>query len=302
LLTKALPDVTSENSTETPSTLQWVGMEGIALPIKVSQSLERSPLLTANADVFVSLDDHQAKGIHMSRLHLIINQLASLHCDQGTIKKLLDDIVTSQSGIGQASRIRLSFDLLLNKPALLSGESGYQTYPIVIDAQKKPQGYQFQFELTIPYSSTCPCSASLSQQAMAEAIQRTFPESHVDKGELLEWVQSQAGVVATPHSQRSFAQIRLTWTDDPWPEFDSLVFQIEEMIGTPVQTAVKRADEQEFAKLNAQNLMFCEDAARRIKLGLEAMPSVSDYWLKVEHQESFYAHNAVVIDQKSTAL
>ncbi len=44
--------------------------------------------------------------------------------------------------------------------------------------------------------------------------------------------------------------------------------------------------------------MFCEDAARRIKNGLDRMEFVTDYWLKVEHQESLHAHNVVVIDQK----
>jgi GTP cyclohydrolase I len=44
--------------------------------------------------------------------------------------------------------------------------------------------------------------------------------------------------------------------------------------------------------------MFCEDAARRIKGGLERMHFVEDYWFKVEHQESLHAHNAVVIDAK----
>ena len=31
---------------------------------------------------------------------------------------------------------------------------------------------------------------------------------------------------------------------------------------------------------------------------LENVPLVTDYWFKVEHQESLHAHNAVVIDQK----
>jgi GTP cyclohydrolase I len=83
-----------------------------------------------------------------------------------------------------------------------------------------------------------------------------------------------------------------------WPDLPSVIFQLEETIGTPVQTAVKRSDEQEFAKLNANNLMFCEDAARRIKKHLEQMSAVTDYWFKVEHQESLHAHNAVVHDQK----
>jgi len=74
--------------------------------------------------------------------------------------------------------------------------------------------------------------------------------------------------------------------------------QLEETIGTPVQTMVKRSDEQEFARLNADNLIFCEDAARKLKAMLEKSGWVKDYWFKVEHQESLHAHNAVVIDQK----
>ena len=79
---------------------------------------------------------------------------------------------------------------------------------------------------------------------------------------------------------------------------DTLIEQLEQAIGTPVQTAVKREDEQAFAKLNGENLMFCEDAARRLKAMLNQQTDIADYWFKIEHQESLHAHNAVVIDQK----
>ena len=54
-------------------------------------------------------------------------------------------------------------------------------------------------------------------------------------------------------------------------EFDvvTLINTLEDELKTPVQAAVKREDEQEFARLNGQNLMFCEDAARKIKALLE---------------------------------
>ncbi|WP_197469072.1 GTP cyclohydrolase, FolE2/MptA family, partial [Oleiphilus sp. HI0125] len=100
------------------------------------------------------------------------------------------------------------------------------------------------------------------------------------------------------HSQRSYAYIKLILAPNEWFEFDELIFDVEKAIGTPVQTAVKRQDEQAFAKLNADNLMFCEDAARRLKDSLEHMNGVVDYWFKVEHQESLHAHNAVAIDYK----
>ncbi len=295
---RTLPDVTSDINAETPSSLQWVGMEDIAVPILVNVQNGRSQTIVAKTNVYISLETPSAKGIHMSRLHSVINQLAELECNKETIEQLLEEIIHTQRGIGHEAKIKLAFDLLLKKTALLSNESGYQSYPVTISAEKNKQGYLYEFEITIPYSSTCPCSASLAQQLYANAINQTFPDSTIDKATLMEWVQSQSGSVATPHSQRSYAYIRLSVGSNDWPDLASLIFQLEEVIGTPVQTAVKRSDEQEFARLNAANLMFCEDAARRIKKYLKQMHYINDYWFKVEHQESLHAHNAVVIDRK----
>ena len=295
---RVLPDVASDIYAETPSTLQWVGMEDIAVPVSMKQDNGTLMQISAKANVFVSLDSPESKGIHMSRVHLAINKLADMPFEKANINALLDDMVNSQEGISQEAKIELNFDLLLKKSALLSGESGFQSYPVVLCAEKNTQGYDYEFEITIPYSSTCPCSTSLTQQLYANAINTAFPGSTIKKADLLAWAQSQAGSVATPHSQRSYAYIRLSIGNADWPELSSLIFELEEVIGTPVQTAVKRSDEQEFARLNANNLMFCEDAARRIKKSLEQMACVKDYWFKVEHQESLHAHNAVVIDKK----
>ncbi|GAA5314833.1 MAG: GTP cyclohydrolase FolE2 [Candidatus Pelagadaptatus aseana] len=298
MLMRALPDITSDVEAETPATLQWVGMEEIAVPISIQFNNEFSQTVAAKTNVFVSLDAADSKGIHMSRVHLAINKLAGVECNQNNINKLLDEMVTSQGDISQQAKVELKFDAILKKDALLSGESGFQSYPVIIRAEKNLQRYSYEFELTIPYSSTCPCSASLTRQLYANAINDAFPDATIDKQELLLWAQSQQGSVATPHSQRSYAYIRLAIGESDWPDLSDLIFHFEEVIGTPVQTAVKRVDEQEFARLNANNLMFCEDAARRIKSSLEAMNAVEDYWFKVEHQESLHAHNAVVTDSK----
>jgi len=293
-----LPDIASELKAETSSTLQWVGMEQIAVPISMRLSKAKCQAIGAKANVFVSLDTPDAKGIHMSRLHKAINQLAELECNKDNIEYLLSSIIDSQKDISQQAKIELSFDLMLNKPALLSDESGYQSYPVTLKAEKNLDGLFCQLEITIPYSSTCPCSAALARQLTANAIDKTFPNSEIDKAELMQWMQSQAGSIATPHSQRSYTYIRISLGSNDWPDLPSFIFGLEKIIATPVQTAVKRSDEQEFAKLNGENLMFCEDAARRIKSTLEQTDFVNDYWFKVEHQESLHAHNAVVIDQK----
>jgi len=293
----ALPDITRHTFADNALPLQWVGMEKIAVPLNLVRDDNRLQSLAASADIYVSLDNPEAKGIHMSRLYSIVNQLAEREFDQAACNTLLDEMVRSQQGESHNAKIRLAFDLLLQKPALLSGETGYQTYPVVIHGESLAGIHHYEIELSIPYSSTCPCSAALARQLYANAIDQQFPDSMLDKQALLAWVQSEAGSVATPHSQRSYAYIKITPNKGTWPALADLIFQLEAIISTPVQTAVKRSDEQEFARLNAKNLMFCEDAARRVKQHLLALPFISDYTLKIEHQESLHAHNAVVLDQ-----
>ncbi|MFT6122362.1 MAG: GTP cyclohydrolase I [Oleiphilaceae bacterium] len=300
-----LPDVATHHVADIPKPLQWVGMEDIAIPLLVPvQDIENKKesvhqQVRAKTSLYVSLDRHDAKGIHMSRLHLALNQkLAGQRLNYERIASLVQEMEVSQEGISECARLVLEFDLVLVKPALLSGESAYQSYTVSIDAQRVDGELNVDLELTIPYSSTCPCSASLSRQLYAEAINNRFMSTSIDKEELVNWVISEAGSVATPHSQRSYAYLKLSLVQSQWPDIAALIFQFESIIGTPVQTAVKRQDEQAFARLNAENLMFCEDAARRLKDGLEKMSFVTDYWFKVEHQESLHAHNAVAIDQK----
>lgn len=302
MLLHSLPDITSETKTESPAALNWVGMEEIAVPIMINLQDGQHQTTSAKSNIFVSLDNSDAKGIHMSRLYTVINQLGFRSCEQSSIEELLGKMIDSQEGLSTQSKIELSFEIILQKPALLSDTSGYQSYPVVIKAEKGNGNMHSVLELVIPYSSTCPCSASLARQLHAKAIDLKFADDTINKNALLDWQQSESGSVATPHSQRSYAYIKMNLADNEWPDIPALIVQLEQLIGTPVQTSVKRQDEQAFAKLNAENLMFCEDAARRIKSGLENMKVVQDYWFKVEHQESLHAHNAVVIDYTNPAL
>lgn len=294
-----LPDIASNEEITGIHPLRWVGMEAMSLPICIEMGGDVLVPVTAKADAFVSLDDTGAKGIHMSRLYLMLKEkLAHKPLNTPALTSLLEDMVASQDGISQSSMARFAFDLPLAKEALLSGETGIQAYPVQISAEIRGGALSTALELTIPYSSTCPCSAALSRQLMAQALGEQFAGDAIDKGALLQWIQSEKGSIATPHSQRSYAYIKMQLSDGMLPNIADLVRQFEYALGTPVQTAVKREDEQAFAKLNAENLMFCEDAARKLKASLEAMEVVDDYWFKVEHQESLHAHNAVVIDQK----
>lgn len=297
---RVLPDIIYNDTSNVKLPLQWVGMERISVPIFISNKKIKIQRVNAMADVYVNLIDKKAKGIHMSRLHLALSQqLGEDEIGMQNICSLLEKIIKDQDNFSDSAKVVLNFELVIEKNALISEQKAFQSYPIQIQAENIKGEITLRFGLTIPYSSTCPCSASLAKQLYSEELNNRFLSDTINKKELLQWVTSQAGSIATPHSQRSYAYIQFTCINTYWPDLNTLILSIEELIGTPVQTAVKREDEQEFARLNAENLMFCEDAARRIKSGLENIREIKDYWFKVEHQESLHAHNAVVVDQKT---
>ncbi|WP_299197614.1 GTP cyclohydrolase, FolE2/MptA family, partial [uncultured Amphritea sp.] len=162
---KQLPDVAAHHVASHALTLQWVGMEDIALPIRLDCGDNSQQSISARANLYVSLDSPDAKGIHMSRLYLQMNShLANSPLSRESFAQLLSFMVASQQGLSQGARIQLHFDLLLQRNSLKSNEQGYQSYPFTISAELLNDRLSIQLEMTIPYSSTCPCSASLSRQ------------------------------------------------------------------------------------------------------------------------------------------
>src|SRR5690606_11609801 len=159
---------------------------------------------------------------------------------------------------------------------------------------------QFQVELGVKvlYSSTCPCSAALARQLFRdEFLRKMGNQPTVKTADVAQWLSEDSSTVAVPHSQRSMAEVKVALFDNNLSPL-ALINRVEASLGTPVQGAVKRVDEQEFARLNAENLMFCEDAARRMKAALAALPFVVDFRIQASHLESLHPHDAVAITTK----
>jgi GTP cyclohydrolase I len=116
--------------------------------------------------------------------------------------------------------------------------------------------------------------------------------------QVAEWLRSESGNAGTAHAQRSLARVLVQATNENSVSPIVLIDQIEKALGTPVQAAVKREDEQEFARINAENLMFCEDACRRLKSLFDSSKAICDYRVEVTHFESLHPHDAVAISVK----
>ncbi|QKS86005.1 GTP cyclohydrolase FolE2 [Pseudomonas bijieensis] len=283
-----LPDVAAQASRQTLP-LDWVGMCGIATPVLID-----GQRLSALADAGVSLDDGEARGIHMSRLYLALELLEETALSPALLRRILQQFLDSHEGLSHAASLSVHTDLLLKRPALISPLVGWKSYPVSIEAHLKNKMFHVELKIQIAYSSTCPCSAALARQLIQQQFVDDFANKKLEHAEILSWLGSSNGIVATPHSQRSTATLtlRLNANANELPLL-SLINEAEAALGTAVQTAVKRADEQAFALANGQNLMFCEDAARRLSTALSRSPDIVALDVRVVHAESLHAHDAV---------
>ena len=281
-----LPDIAAQASRQALP-LNWVGMCGIALPILIE-----SQRLTASVDAGVSLDDGESRGIHMSRLYLALEMLEQQPLTPALLRNLLQRFIDTHEGLSKNAYLRIHAGLLLKRPALVNPLAGWKSYPVGIEARLENQMFHVELKIDVTYSSTCPCSAALARQLIQQQFLQDFANTPLQHEDVLTWLGSANGIVATPHSQRSTAQLNIQLQGAELP-LTELINNAEAALGTAVQTAVKRADEQAFALANGQNLMFCEDAARRLNLALKRSDAVKAFHLKVIHAESLHAHDAV---------
>jgi GTP cyclohydrolase I len=259
---KNLPDVAIETHANKFPPLDWVGMEGIELPVLLKQEdeLYRIP---SRVDAKVSLDKKSARGIHMSRLYLLTQEILSQsEMSLSLLGQAVDEFLKTHTELSSKALVRVQFEVPLLRKALKSSYKAWRSYPVILTALNVNGQNKYFIEVQIAYSSTCPASAALARQLVQENFQRQFDGQNLDFETIYNWLGDAQGILATPHAQRSYARVKVE-VGASFKLFH-LVDLIEEALQTAVQGAVKREDEQEFALRNGQNLMFCEDAARRV--------------------------------------
>ncbi len=295
-----MPDVARRTMGEAQDTLDWVGMSHVHQPLLVKDG-EVSKAVQAKVQVYVNLADPMAKGIHMSRLYLLLDEHAENRpLTAAGLKLLLGSILESHHDLSTNAFVQFEFDHFVRRRALISDNQGWASYPVMVKGTLINGEIALELSVEVQYSSTCPCSAALARQLIQEQFEADFGRSgKVNVHDVKAWLGTEEGIKATPHSQRSTAKIlvQLASEMDEFP-LTELIDQAEAVLATPVQSAVKREDEQEFARLNGQNLMFVEDAGRRLKSTLEEDAKWCDFWVRIEHHESLHAHDAVGVFTK----
>lgn len=290
----AAPDVAAEMLPLHEGAIDWVGMQGIEMPILFDAGDGNLQRCHARVDAFVNLMHPERRGIHMSRLYLSANQHLAEPIDAAMLESLLRAFLRSHHDLADRARIGIHFEYLVRRKALRSNHHGWRAYPVSIEAALIGDAFRLELGTQVVYSSTCPASAALSRQLIQRQFASDFPAGEtMDHAAVLAWLGSERGMVATPHAQRSLARVQVRFAHNARLDLASLLDRVERSLRTAVQTAVKREDEQAFALANGENPMFCEDAARRLRRALDADHGIAAFRVRVEHQESLHPHDAV---------
>ena len=257
--------------------IDFVGISDFHLPIRIKQKDGGSQEVTASISGSVSLDAVN-RGINMSRIIRTFYKNADQVFDINALEKVLrdyqKDLRSFDAHILMNFKYRIWQDALVSRKDDGTPEGGWQYYNVTFDANLDATGeFKKIIHFDYIYSSACPCSTELS-------LYNAFQE----------------GVYCIPHSQRSIAHISIDFDGMLWLE--DILTMCREAIPTETQVFVKRADEGNFAWLNGANVIFVEDAIRKLYKVFVEQENIKDFKIICSHRESLHSHNAVAVITK----
>lgn len=285
--------------------LQKVGIAPVDLPIKVKRRNGDDQILQAQASLYCSLDDPDAKGLNLSRLYILMHDKIKDHWSIEGMTDVLAEMANKQGSDNAYCKLRFKYpwtqkalrsrmpltdyelenglyELLSNGEKIsLKKLEGHIAYNVELEGQfHRNDDKQTRFFLTVEYvySSTCPCSFELAHNA-----------------------KEKRDAAANAHSQRSIMRTSIEFDPENIVWIEDLIDLHREKVATEVQVVVKRRDEQAFAELNGSNLLFSEDAVRLMYGALDEwydQGRIFDFTVSTSHEESLHPWNAIAVVYK----
>ena len=119
LVTPDMPDIANRTLQSAQAKLDWVGMSNVHQPLRVKDG-DQSKEVQANIQVYVNLADPHAKGIHMSRLYLILDEHAATRpLTAAGLKMLLSSVLESHHDLSTNAFVQFEFDHFVRRAAVL---------------------------------------------------------------------------------------------------------------------------------------------------------------------------------------
>ena len=273
---RKLPDLQHESSPEFQIYIHQVGVQNVKVPFRLDSRYGGSHELVANVTMSTDLGADK-KGISMSMLLRTLSNYLDRPLKSKLIRQILEEFETAVETNSKESQLKFEFQLPIYKRAPKSGLVFPQYYDCVFEGRLTPKNFTFFEKVIVQYGSYCPCSASLCEHLKEQ------------------------GVSGYPHAQRAFAEVIVKVTDtsiDTSPAIvwlEDIIDVVENSVKTGTYPLLRRVDEQEVARIAAENPMFVEDSIRRIANGLNHMGPLYDWIVKCTHQESIHTSDAIAV-------
>ncbi len=265
-----LPDIQcSEPKIKLP--IQRVGVENVEVPFMLQLKNGGYHETIANVTMGTFLDQN-IKGISMSRLVGTLKNYLNRPLNKKIIIEILKDMKKNVES--SDAFIKFEFRIPINKKSPISDNIFPIFYKCKFEASLDKENTLTFFQgVRIQYASYCPCSAELS--------------NHLE----------QSNLKGFPHAQRSYADVVIHVLETEFVWLEDLIKIIESSIATQPYPIIKRVDEQEIARIAAENPIFVEDAIRQISDALNKF-RVYDWIVKCSHEESIHTSEAIAMAWK----
>ncbi len=243
------------------------GIKGLIVPIQVKTREGGIQITPATAEMYVLLPAC-LRGINMSRLPIILNDMQADHWVLDDLEKILRrmcDMVGSS-----AAALRLDFKYFYDKAAPVTGHVGKAYVDVAFISSLRVcteprvgchDYYWLRLAVTVPVTTLCPCSKEISS--------------------------------ASAHNQRAFVTVEVSYDDFVWIE--ELVELVEECSSSAVYPILKRPDEKFVTEKAYSRPRFVEDLAREVAGRLSSDKRIIHFYVTVRSEESIHQHDAVAI-------
>ena len=270
-----LPDI-QESLPTIMRPINQVGVENVEVPIQLEFRSGGFCQMRANVSMRTDINKN-IKGISMSRLLLTLKPYLDLPLKHKLIKKILEDLKINVGS--NAAYIKFEFKMPLKRKSILSDNAFPLYYQCKFEGQlyktsDNEEVFRFYQGVKIQYASYCPCSAELCNDLREK------------------------GSYGYPHNQRSYAEVIVETVEPNYVWLEDIIESVENGLKTLPYPIIKRIDEQEIARIAAENPLFVEDAIRIISETLDSKNDIYDWIVKCTHEESIHTSEAIAINSK----
>jgi GTP cyclohydrolase I len=238
-----------------------VGVKGLLHPIEVLDKSNEVQDTVARLSLLVDLPE-DFKGTHMSRFVEVLNAHGRLiHVDN--IPAMLHELQKKLHA--QVAHIEVEFPYFIEKEAPVTKAKGLVDYQVKFDAAAHGNDVTFTVTVTIPVTTLCPCSKSISAYGA--------------------------------HNQRGYVTLALRSVKPIWIE--DMVAMVEQSASSEIFSLLKRPDEKFVTEQAYDNPVFVEDLVRNVAVRCNQHPDITWYKVEAENMESIHNHSAYASIEKA---